>query len=265
MFQSNNPALRNQAFAPAQTWDEAMGNMTAAERSTTMTLQGTVWKSFTLLTICAVVAIVGWNMILNNQALLLPLWAIGAVVGFIIGIILYFRPQAAPFLAPVYAVAEGMFLAGASVAWAAYASKSSSLASLGTGVVLQAAVLTFGISACMLIAYGTRLIRPSKVFVSGVIAATGGVVVFSFVMFIISMFAPGTVMGLWQSPLGLLIAGGIVLLASAFLVLDFAMIEEGVNNRAPKHMEWYGAYALLVTLVWLYVSILRLLALLRRE
>lgn len=274
MFQSNNPTLRNQAFAPAQTWDDAVsagtvGGVATRERSTTMTLQGTVWKSLTLLTICAVVAIFGWNMILSNRSLFLPIWAIGGISGFVIGLILFFRPQLSPFLAPVYAVAEGAFLAGASIAWATYAASGSkgggTLASIGTGVVLQAAVLTFGIAACMFIAYGTRLIRPSKKVVAGIFAATGGVIIFSFVMFLISMFAPGTTMGLWQSPIGLVIAGVIVVIAAANLVVDFAFVENGVENKAPKYMEWYAGYALLVTLVWLYISILRLLALLKRE
>ena len=264
MFQSNNPTLKNDAFAPAQTWDAAMGRVTTRERSTTMTLQGTIWKSFTLLMIAAIVGVVGWNAILADHSLLFPFWGIGAIGGLVLGLIITFKPRTAPFLAPAYAIAEGAFIAGASVWWTSFAT-SGKAAALGTGLVMQAGVLTVGIAACMLIAYGTRLIKPTQRMIAGIAAATGGVIIAGFVAFAASFFVPGLVMSFWQSPLGLAFAGVIVVIAALNLVTDFAIIEQGVENNAPKHMEWYGAFALLVTLVWLYISILRLLALLRRD
>lgn len=269
MFRSNNPALRNDAFAPAQTWDSVhAGRPIAQARPDVMTMSGTVWKSFALLMICTAVGIGGWIAIKENQALFAPMLFGGMIVGFILAMIILFKPRTAPFLAPLYAVAEGAFVAGASIGWTAYAAagaKGSTVASLGTDLVLQAGLLTFGIAACMLIAYGTRLIRPTQRMIGGIVAATGGVIVFSLVMFLLSWFMPGTVMGFWESPLGLAVAGVIVVLAALNLVVDFAFIENGVNNQAPKHMEWFGGFALLVTLVWLYVSLLRLLALIRRN
>lgn len=268
MFQTNNPALRNEAFAPAQTWDSAMGGVQkigASERSTTMTVSGTAWKSLGLLTICAVVAAIGWRMITNNGALMLPFFGVGIVGALIFGLIISFKPKTAPVLAPVYAIFEGAVVAGASVMWTAYASKASSLSTLGTGLVLQAGVLTIGIAGAMFIAYGTRLIKPTRWMLSGIAAITGGVIFFSFVMFMVSFFFPGQVQGFWQSPIGLGVAGLIVVVAAFNLISDFALIENGAQNKAPKYMEWYGGFALLVTLVWLYISLLRLLALLKRE
>ncbi len=174
-----------------------------------------------------------------------------------------FKPKTAPVLAPLYAICEGAFVAGASVAWTMYATKGT-IGSLGTGLVMQAGVLTIGIAGSMLIAYGTRLIKPTRWMLGAITAVTGGVIFFSFVMFLVSFFFPGSVIGFWQSPLGLVVAGAIVVIAAFNLVSDFALVENGVQNNAPKYMEWYGGFAILVTLVWLYVSLLRLLALLRR-
>jgi uncharacterized YccA/Bax inhibitor family protein len=229
-----------------------------------MTLAGTAWKSFILLSICAVVGVIGWQMIIADPSLLLPIWGGGVIAGLITGLIIVFKPRTAPVLAPIYAVAEGLFVAGASVAWSAYAAHGKA-AMLGADLVLQAGVLTFGIAGCMLIAYGTRLIKPTRWMLATVAAATGGVIIFSAVMFFGYMFFPGAFHGFWQSPLGLVLAAVIVVIAAFNLVSDFAIVENGVENRAPKYMEWYGGFAVLVTLVWLYVSLLRLLALLRRN
>jgi uncharacterized YccA/Bax inhibitor family protein len=270
MFQSNNPALRNDAFAPTQTWDSAMGTgkavggLSTRERSTTMTLSGTVWKSFILLIICAIVGVAGWGMISANPSLLFAFWGGGALTGLVLGLVVTFRPKTAPFLAPLYAIAQGAFVAGASVWWTGFASAGKA-ASLGTGLVTQAGLITFGVAACMLVAYGTRLIKPTERMLAGIAAATGGVILAGFLMFLASFLFPNLVMGFWDSPLGLAFAGLIVVIAAFNLVSDFALIENGVQNKAPKYMEWYGGFALLVTLVWLYISILRLLAMLRRD
>ncbi len=267
MFQTNNPALKNQAFAPAQTWDDAMGGVekiAASARSTTMTVAGTAWKSLALLSICAIVAVIGWRMINADRALLFPFWGAGIIGGLILALIILFKPKTAPVLAPLYAICEGAFVAGASVYWTIIATKGTA-ASLGTGLVLQAGVLTIGIAGSMLIAYGTRIIKPSRKMLGGIAAVTGGVCFFGVVMFMASFFFPGQIQGFWQSPIGLGVAGLIVVVAAFNLVLDFALVENGVQNKAPKYMEWYGGFAILVTLVWLYVSLLRLLALLRRD
>jgi uncharacterized YccA/Bax inhibitor family protein len=117
----------------------------------------------------------------------------------------------------------------------------------------------------MLIAYGTRLIKPTRWMLSCVTAATGGVLFFGLASVVLYMVAPGVVASFWTSPLGLVFAAVVVVIAAFNLVSDFAVVEQGVENQAPKYMEWYGGFAILVTLVWLYVSLLRLLALLRRN
>jgi uncharacterized YccA/Bax inhibitor family protein len=268
MFRTNNPALKPDVFAPAQTWDQFVGagKTQAAARPTTMTLQGTVIASGVLLAITTAVAMTGWSMIKNDHSLMLPIWGLGALGGFIIGLIICFKPRTSPVLAPFYAICEGAFVAGASIGWTSIAeSGSRKAAALGPDLVIQAGLLTFGISAAMLIAYATRLVKPSQRMLGGIAAATGGVIIFSFAMFLLSWFMPGIIVGFWTSPIGLVFAGVVVVIAAMNLVLDFAIIEDGVQNGAPKYMEWYGAFGLLVTLVWLYVSILRLLALLNRR
>lgn len=266
MFRTNNPALKNDVFAAPQTWASFTGEQSmAADRPRTMTLSGTLLASGVLVSICTAVAILGWGLIMGNRALLFPMWGVGALGGLVLAFVMFFKPQTSPIVAPMYAAAEGLFVAAASVAWTAYAASGKAAASVGADLVIQAAVLTFGISGAMLVAYATKLIKPSQRLLGAIAAITGGVIIFGVVMFLVSMFFPGRVIAFWESPLGIPVAGFIVVLAAANLVLDFAQIDEGVRNQSPKHMEWYGGFCLLVTLVWLYVSILRLLALLRRD
>src|SRR5690606_17162984 len=152
--------------------------------------------------------------------------------------------------------------AAASLFWMGYVTASPKAAMLGSTLVLQAGLLTVGISAAMLIAYSTRLIKPSQRLLGGIAAATGGLFFFFIAHLVISFFFPDLVMGMWESPIGLALAGFIVVVATLNLVQDFAIVEAGVASRAPKHMEWFAAFGLMVTLIWLYVSLLRLLALL---
>jgi len=268
MFQSRNPTLQNAAFAKPQTWDDFLGP-NVLTKPNVMTLQGTVVKSMVLVAICAISAAACWRFIQSTPGSFMPVMGVGIVGALVLSLIICFKPRTSPYLAPIYALFEGAFVAAASMGWAAYAAgagrKGNIAATLGTDIILQAGILTLGISAGMLIAYATRVIRPSQKLLGAIAGATLGVVFFSFVSFIVSWFAPGLIHGMWQSPFGLLLAGGIVVLAAFNLVMDFALIENGVKNEQPKYMEWYGGFALLVTIVWLYVSILRLLALLSRR
>jgi uncharacterized YccA/Bax inhibitor family protein len=229
-----------------------------------MTLQGTVAKTGILLAICTVVAGIGWGMIAANPSLMTPLWGGGAILGFILALVLYFKPQLAPVVAPAYAVAQGAFVAGVSVFWTSVAT-SGKASALGTGLVMQAALITIGITAAMLMAYASGVIKPTQRMLAGIASATVGVCLAGLLMFLGSFLFPTLFVGFWGSPLGLLFAAIIVVIAALNLVTDFALVQNGVENRAPKYMEWYGGFALLVTLVWLYVSILRLLALFNRR
>ena len=163
-----------------------------------------------------------------------------------------FKKEWSPVTVPVYAVLEGLALGGI----------SSVYAHEYTGIVQQAIFLTFGIFATLLFAYKTKVIKPTENFKLGVFAATGGIAIVYLASFIMSMFGSGmSIMSpdnsSWMS-IGFSLF--VVVIASLNLVMDFDYIEDAVDNGAPKYMEWYGAFGLLVTLVWLYLEILKLLA-----
>lgn len=284
MLRTNNPALRADVFKKPETWDSfqagqrgvagggvvggvaaAPAASMAAARPGTMTLQGAVNASLILLGICVATAFGAWVLIQNNPALLFPLAFGGAIGGLVLALIISFKPKAAPVLGPVYAIAEGGFLAGISMIYAERVAGTNIGGATGTGIILQASLLTFGIMGALLIAYTTRLIKPTENFKLGVAAATGGIFFLFVAQMVLSLFGI-TIPYIWESgPIGIGLAGFIVVIAALNLVLDFDFIEEGANNGLPKHMEWYAAFGLLVTLVWLYISLLRLLALLARR
>ncbi|MMZ64024.1 Bax inhibitor 1 like protein [compost metagenome] len=175
----------------------------------------------------------------------------GALVGLILALIVSFAPKAAPFLVPVYAVAEGMFLGAIS---AQFEQK------IVPGITLNAILLTMGVFFALLIAYKTRLIKATENFKLGVVAATGGIALVYLINFILGFFGMQVPFLHESSWIGIGISVVIVIIAALNLVLDFDFIENGAAQGAPKYMEWYGAFGLMVTLVWLYLEILRLLA-----
>jgi uncharacterized YccA/Bax inhibitor family protein len=256
MFRSTNPVLRQNVFAPAETLSSFGGATAAQARPKTMTLQGTVNKSFLLVSICAVLAITGWDLLLNNPSAAMPV-VLGSVLGaFVLGLIVCFAPRTAPFLSPIYAAGEGVFVGAVS---AVYAQR------FGDQIVLQAVLLTFGILLSLLLAYSSRLIKATENFKLGVVAATGGVFMLFCATWVLALFGI-QIPYIWGSgPIGIIVAAVIVVIAALNLVLDFDFIEHGAASGVPKYMEWYGAFGLLVTLVWLYLSILRLLAKLQRD
>ena len=161
-----------------------------------------------------------------------------------------FVPKWSPVTAPLYALAEGLFLGGI----------SAQFENAFQGIVLQALVATFGTTFALLIAYQTGIIKATENFKLGVFAATGGIGIMYLAMWIMGMFGLRVslfAMGGW----GIAISAVVVIVAALNLVLDFDYIEEAANRGAPKYCEWYGAFGLMVTLVWLYIEILRLLAL----
>jgi len=201
----------------------------------------------------------------------------GGILGFIIALVCTFKPTTAPITAPLYALCQGFFVGGISAVYAARFSTpvsasvggSTSGMSLNSGLIFNAALLTFGILGALCFAYGSRLIRPGPWFRNTVIVGTLGACAYALIAMVASMFGAPSLASVYDPNNGGLISIGfsllLVCLASANLVLDFEMIEHGVNARAPRYMEWYGAFGLMVTLVWLYLEVLRLLAKLRRE
>ena len=238
MFRTGNPVLKETAFVRASTRAEGV-----------MTLDGTVNKTGLSLLILAACATLSWNVVLGRAFIVPSLW-IGGLGGFVLALATTFKPAWAPVTTPAYAVCEGLLLGTISM-----------LFNLRyPGIALNAVALTFGILLALLAAYRSGLIRPSENVKLGIAAATGGVFLVYLASMAMSLF--GRTMPLIHSTglMGIAFSLVVVALASANLVLDFDFIEQGVAKRAPKYMEWYGAFGLLVTLVWLYLEILRLLA-----
>jgi len=236
-----NPALNAKTFT----------NLRATDNSAVMTIQGTVNKTLSLLLLTVLAASYVWGKTVSwDPSAALPWMAVGAIGGFIVGLITAFNKAAVRFTAPLYAVLEGLFLGGISAIF----EKSY------PGIVFQAVALTFGTLFCLLIAYKSRLIKPTENFKLGIAAATGGIVVFYLITMLLSLFHVNIGFMYAGSPLGIGISLVVVVIAALNLVLDFDFIESGAAQGAPKYMEWYGAFGLLVSLVWLYLEILRLLA-----
>ena len=239
MMRTSNPTLGQNTFTqPALVGEQ------------TMTIQGTVNKTAILLALCMATAIFSWQKFEANPAAAMPLVFGGAIAGFIFALITCFKKQWAGVTAPIYALCEGLFIGAIS---AMYNQKFQ-------GIVLQAAMLTFGTLFALLAAYRSGWIRATENFKLGVAAATGGIFLMYLVSWILSMF--GVSMGFMHdsSLLSIGISAFIVVIAALNLVLDFDFIEEGAKLGAPKYLEWYAGFGLLVTLIWLYLEILRLLA-----
>tara|TARA_B100000676_G_C18011357_1_gene806876 strand:+ start:814 stop:1557 length:744 start_codon:yes stop_codon:yes gene_type:complete len=234
-LRSGNPALTKNTFK----------NISFSD-SNRMTLEGTVNKTIIALTLLLFSASYTYSSANTNL-----IW-LGFIAGFILAIVTIFKKELAPYTVPAYAVFEGLALGGISYIYA----------SMYTGIVQQAIFLTFGIFGSLLFAYKTKIIKPTENFKLGIFAATGGIFLVYLISFIMSFFGSGlSIMNPMNSSLmSIGFSLFVVIIASLNLVLDFDFIEEASENGAPKYMEWYGVFGLLVTLIWLYLEILRLLA-----
>ncbi len=241
---ARSPALNEKVFNEA-----AAAAQPGAQH---MTIGKTVIASSVLLVILIIAGAVGWELIgYSASSPEIPVWywiALGAAL--VIALVTIFRPHFAPFTAPLYAVAEGLVLGGISRIFE-YEFE---------GIVLQAIGLTIGVFVVMLVLYATRVIEVTKNFRLGVIAATGAIFLVYMVDLILRFFGAEVPLINDSSPAGIAISVVIVAVAALNLVLDFDFIEQGADQRAPSYMSWYAAFGLLVTLVWLYLEILRLLA-----
>jgi len=245
---SGNPSLNERIFAsqPRPAFGEAR-----------MTLQGTINKSFLLLVVLLCGAFYPWSQFLTtgDASIVTTSMAVGGIGGFVLALIMSFKPTTAPYLAIPYALLEGLAIGGIS---ALFESRTQ-------GIAIQAVGLTFAVLAVMLVAYRFRIIRATERFRAIVIGATGAIALFYLVSMVLGMFHVDVGILHSSSPLGIGLSLVIVGVAALNLILDFDFIESGANYGAPRYMEWYGAFALLVTLVWLYMEILRLLANSRRN
>ncbi|WP_284638680.1 Bax inhibitor-1/YccA family protein [Paenibacillus silviterrae] len=239
---SGNPALNEDTFERQR--GSSIGR--------TMTIDGTVNKAFISLAILLGAAFYTWNMYFNGHNVA-PYLAAGVIGGFILSLVIIFKPTTSPYLVPVYAALEGLFIGGLSARYEAAFS----------GITVQAVLLTFGVFIALLLAYKTRLIKATENFKLGVVAATGGIALVYLINIVLSFFGMQVPYLHDTGAIGIGISLVIVVIAALNLVLDFDFIENGAKRNAPKYMEWYGAFGLLVTLVWLYIEILRLLSKLR--
>jgi uncharacterized YccA/Bax inhibitor family protein len=215
----------------------------------TMTIGGTVNKTAMSLAVLFVAAMYVWGRGAAGQ-LPMPLVIGGVIGGFVVAMVTVFKQTWAPYTTPLYAALEGLALGGIS-----YVFEQSY-----PGIVAQAVFLTFGTLGALLFAYRSGIIRATENFKLGVFAATGGIGVVYLLSFVLGFFGIGVPLIHSSGTFGILFSLFVVVIAALNLVLDFDFIEEGAERGAPKYMEWYGAFGLLVTLVWLYLEILRLLA-----
>jgi len=245
LFRTSNPALKPSAFETER--------LVIGER---MTVSGTVNKTGVLLICSVATAAWTWNRFLNAAdpesaiASIGPLLALGEIGGLIVALVTIFKHAWSPITAPIYALLEGLVLGGV-----------SAMAELRfPGIPIQAVALTFGTLVMLLLVYRTGIIRVTDKFRLGVVAATGAIALFYVVNMIMGFFGTRLFPSIaTSSPLSIGISVVIVIVAALNLVLDFDFIERGAQASAPKYMEWYAAFGLMVTLIWLYLEILRLL------
>ncbi len=245
-MRSSNPVMAGRIFERAG----AVKSGTAAGTSV-MTINGTLTKIGLMLLLVIGGAAYTWNMVMgNNPGNAGTMALVGAIGGFITAMITVFRPQASPVSAPIYAILEGLFLG----------SISAIINQQYPGVAFQAVLLTIGTLFTMLFLYRSGRIRATPRFRRGVMMATGAVFFAYLISFIMSLF--GMPVGFMHSagPLGILINLAVIVVAALNLIMDFDFIEKGSQMGAPKFMEWYGAFGLMVTLIWLYIEFLRLLS-----
>jgi uncharacterized YccA/Bax inhibitor family protein len=235
VFRTGNPTLRDSAFR----------DVARVAGGGVMTLQGTVNKTGISLLIVIAGAALTWNM-----AQPAPLVLLGALGGLVTALVTAFKKTWAPYTTPLYAALEGLFLGGVSAMYEAQYE----------GIVVMAVGLTLGTLAALLAAYTSGLIRASENFKLGVAAATGAIFLVYLASMLLGFFGVRIPYIHDAGPIGILFSVIVVGIAAMNLVLDFDFIERGAQGGAPRYMEWYAAFGLLVTLIWLYIEILRLLS-----
>jgi uncharacterized YccA/Bax inhibitor family protein len=251
LMKTSNPALSDKTFQGLSSAQYG-GAIDATER---MTLQGTVNKTGLLLILCMATAAWTYHLYMDTQdpTTAAPLMLVGVFGGFILAMITIFKKTWAPVTSPIYALLEGLFLGGVSALFEMRY----------PGLAIQAVGLTFGTLLVMLLAYTSGIIKVTDKFRIGIIAATGGIALFYLLEIVLGFFGIHFAAINGSGVIGIGFSVLVVAIAALNLVLDFDFIEQGVNYGAPKYMEWYGAFGIMVTLVWLYLEILRLLSKMR--
>jgi uncharacterized YccA/Bax inhibitor family protein len=234
-----------------------------------MTVGGSITATVVLLILLVGAAAFGWSQVVQGvprvsvvtgevvtSAPSIPSWIFVAMIaGLVLGLVTSFKPKLARITAPLYSLAMGSALGAISAVYNNYYN----------GIVTQAVFATVSILTVMLFLYATRIIKVTNRFVMIVVGATMGIFVMYLVSFVLSLFGAQLTFLNDGSPLGILISVGIIIIAALNLAIDFAFIEKASQHQVPKYMEWYGAFGIVVTLVWIYLEVLRLLAMLNRR
>ena len=246
---SNNPFFKNKTFTNTSASAE-VHEATVIDRNETMTVSGTINKSFLMLILLIASAAVTWSM--TNPII----FAIGgAIVGFILVLIATFRPQHSGFLTPGYAIFEGLFIGGLSAIFE----------TMYPGIVIQAVSCTFVTFMVCFGLYKYEIVKVTERFKSVVLAATLAIATYYLISWLLSMFTSFQPVHNGNSWMSIGISAFVIVIAALNLFLDFDQIEKGAQQKMPKYMEWYGAMGLMITLVWLYIEFLRLLSKLNRK
>lgn len=247
IFKSGNPTLSETKFT-----DTILDNIAGYENG--MTLKGTLNKFGFLFMMLLGTAFYSWREFARGSDMM-PLILTGAIGGLLIAIVIMFKKEWSPYLAPAYALMEGLFVGGLSAMY------NDAFAAKAPNIIINAVGLTFGVAIAMYLLYSFKIIKATEKFKSVIITATVGIAIFYLIVMALRAFGYDNMPFLHEgSTFGIIFSLFVVIIAALNLILDFDMIEKGVEAGAPAYMEWYGAFGLLVTLVWLYLEIVRLLS-----
>jgi uncharacterized YccA/Bax inhibitor family protein len=253
LIKTSNPALGQNTFSDFAR-NQAGGNLIDASQR--MSLSGTINKTGILLLCSVATAAWTWNSFMQTRDMSFagPAIMIGLFGGLIFALVTSFKKEWSPVTAPIYALLEGLVLGGL----------SAMLEQRYPGIAMEAVALTFGTLFVLLLAYKSGLIKVTQKFRLGIVAATGGIFIFYMAQMLLGFFHFSLFSSVYGNGLiGIGFSLIVVTIAALNLVLDFDFVEQGVAYGAPKFMEWYAAFGIMVTLVWLYIEILNLLAKMR--
>jgi uncharacterized YccA/Bax inhibitor family protein len=247
LFKSGNPALSEKRFRSTEI-------SSVLEVENAMTVRGALQKFGLMLVLLLGSAFFSWKQFAEGGAVTGMIYG-GLIGGFIVAMIIIFKQQWSPYLAPLYALLEGLFLGAISAMYNdIYAAKAPNL-------VINAVGLTFGVAIAMYLLYSFKVIQATQKFKAIIFTATAGIAIFYLIVMVLRMLGFAEMPFLHEgTTFGIIFSLVVVAIAALNLILDFDMIEKGAEMGAPKYMEWYGAFGLMVTIVWLYLEILRLLA-----
>ncbi len=247
LFKSGNPTLGENKFRST-----ILDDVVTPENA--MTVKGTLQKFGFLFLMVLGTAFFAWSEFAKGGNVTPLMWT-GVIGGIVVALILAFKPTLSPYLAPLYALLTGLFVGAVSAVY------NYAFADLAPNIILNAVGLTLGVCAAMYLLYSFKIIKATQKFKAVVMTATAGIAIFYIIVMVMRAFGFTGMTFLHEgSALGIGFSVFVVALAALNLILDFDMIENGSQMGAPKYMEWYGAFGLLVTIVWLYIEILRLLS-----